>query len=49
MEGVSRAVGKLGERVALDFTAKAQVSVKLVKGESPLKAAREFLEAYGEA
>jgi transcription-repair coupling factor (superfamily II helicase) len=46
MEGVSRAVGALGERVSLDFTDKYKVRVKLVKSESPLKAAREFLEAY---
>jgi transcription-repair coupling factor (superfamily II helicase) len=46
MEGVSRAVGALGDRVALDFTAKAIISIKLVKGEEPLKTARAFLEAY---
>jgi len=46
MEGVSRAVGVLGDRVSLDFTAKAILSIKLVKGEDPLRTARAFLEAY---
>jgi len=46
MEGVSRAVAILGDRVALDFTSKAKISIKLVKGEEPLKTARVFLEAY---
>ena len=46
MEGVSRAVGSLGERVAMDFTGKGEISVKLIKGEDPLKTARGFLEAY---
>ncbi|MDR2531283.1 MAG: transcription-repair coupling factor [Oscillospiraceae bacterium] len=46
MEGVSRAVGTMGDRVSLDFTGKAAISVKLVKGEAPLKAARKFLESY---
>ena len=47
MEGVSRAVGKLGDRVSLNFTTKSAISVKLIKGEEPLEAARLFLEAYG--
>jgi transcription-repair coupling factor (superfamily II helicase) len=46
MEGVSRAVGAMGERVSLDFTDKYKVRVKLVKSETPLKAARVFLELY---
>jgi transcription-repair coupling factor (superfamily II helicase) len=46
MEGVSRAVGAMGDRVALDFTSNAKISVKLIKGEEPLKTARTFLEAY---
>jgi transcription-repair coupling factor (superfamily II helicase) len=46
MEGVSRAVGKLGDRVALDFTGVPEIGVKLVKGEDPLKTARGFLESY---
>jgi transcription-repair coupling factor (superfamily II helicase) len=46
MEGVSRAVGAMGDRVALDFTDKYKIRVRLVKGESPLRAARSFLESY---
>ncbi|MCL2637722.1 MAG: transcription-repair coupling factor [Oscillospiraceae bacterium] len=46
MESVSRAVAAMGERVSLDFTGKYKVSVKLVKGEEPLRTARGFLEAY---
>ena len=49
MEGVSRAVGKMGGRVALDFTGKGEISVKLIKGEGPLAAARMFIEAYGQS
>jgi transcription-repair coupling factor (superfamily II helicase) len=46
MEGVSRAVGVLGDRVALDFTGKYKINVRLVKGEAPLETARKFLEGY---
>ncbi|MCL2077156.1 MAG: transcription-repair coupling factor [Oscillospiraceae bacterium] len=46
MAGISRAVAIMGDRVSLNFTGKSEISVKLIKGESPLEAARVFLEEY---
>ncbi|MCL2019680.1 MAG: transcription-repair coupling factor [Oscillospiraceae bacterium] len=46
MEGVSRAVGLMGDRVMLDFTGDAKIRVKLIKGENSLRTAKRFLEGY---
>ncbi len=46
MEGVSEAIGKLGNRVLLNLTGRTGISLKLEKKEQPIDAVKTFLSAY---